>query len=109
MSITLFDAFRVATSFEKWALIVVLVVAILGLLYAAFLTRQVLREPKGTDNMQKISNWIRTGGNAYLRRQFRTILLIIFVRVNSCPGVQSQTFGTFCGSGSHRSTKGGTQ
>ena len=79
MSITLFDAFRVATSFEKWALIVVLVVAILGLLYAAFLTRQVLREPKGTDNMQKISNWIRTGGNAYLRRQFRTILLIIFV------------------------------
>ncbi len=77
MSITLFDAFRVATSFEKWALIVVLVVAVLGLLYAAFLTRQVLREPKGTDKMQKISNAIRTGGNAYLKRQFKTIFLVL--------------------------------
>jgi K(+)-stimulated pyrophosphate-energized sodium pump len=79
MSITLFDAFSVATSFEKSALIVVLVVALLGLLYAAFLTRQVLREPKGTDKMQKISGAIRTGGNAYLKRQMRTILLVIFV------------------------------
>jgi K(+)-stimulated pyrophosphate-energized sodium pump len=77
MNITLFDAFSVATNFEKWALIVVLVVAVLGLLYAAFLTRQVLREPKGTDKMQKISNAIRTGGNAYLKRQFRTIILIL--------------------------------
>ncbi len=79
MNITLFDAFSVASTFEKSALIVVLVVALLGLLYAAFLTRQVLREPKGTDKMQKISGAIRTGGNAYLKRQMRTILLVIFV------------------------------
>jgi K(+)-stimulated pyrophosphate-energized sodium pump len=79
MSITLFDAFRVANTFEKSALVVVLIVAVIGLLYAAFLTRQVLREPKGTEKMQKISNSIRAGGNAYLKRQFRTILLIIFV------------------------------
>ena len=77
MSITLFDAFSVATTFEKVALIVVLVVAVLGLLYAAFLTRQVLREPTGTDKMKKISTAIRTGGNAYLKRQFRTIILIL--------------------------------
>jgi K(+)-stimulated pyrophosphate-energized sodium pump len=79
MSVTLFDAFRVATSFEKAALIVVLVVAVLGLLYAAFLVRQVLREPKGTEKMQKISNAIRTGGNAYLRRQFGTIVWILII------------------------------
>jgi K(+)-stimulated pyrophosphate-energized sodium pump len=77
MSITLFDAFRVATSFEKAALVVVLAVAVLGLLYAAFLVRQVLREPQGTEKMQKISNAIRTGGNAYLRRQFGTIVWIL--------------------------------
>jgi K(+)-stimulated pyrophosphate-energized sodium pump len=78
-AITLFDAFSAATTFEKVALIVVLGVAVIGLLYAAFLTRQVLREPKGTDKMQKISGAIRAGGNAYLGRQLRTILLVIFV------------------------------
>ncbi|MBI2979473.1 MAG: sodium-translocating pyrophosphatase [Chloroflexi bacterium] len=64
--ITLFDGFRVATSFEKFALIAVLVVAILGLLYAVFLTRQISREPEGTERMRHISNAIRSGGNAYL-------------------------------------------
>jgi K(+)-stimulated pyrophosphate-energized sodium pump len=78
MGVTLFEGFRVATTFEKVALIVVLAVAIIGLLYAAFLARQVLREPEGTDKMRRISMAIRTGGNAYLMRQFRTILLLIF-------------------------------
>ncbi|MBI2829723.1 MAG: sodium-translocating pyrophosphatase [Chloroflexi bacterium] len=79
MQITLFDGFRVATTFEKFALIAVLVVAVLGLIYAAFLTRQILREPEGTDRMKHIANAIRTGGNAYLMRQFRTILVLVFI------------------------------
>ncbi len=78
MPITLFEGFRVATTFEKYALIGVLVIAILGLLYAAFLTRQILQEPEGNDKMKHIAKAIRTGGNAYLMRQFRTILLLIF-------------------------------
>jgi K(+)-stimulated pyrophosphate-energized sodium pump len=78
MGVTLFEGFRVATTFEKVALIVVLAVAIIGLLYAAFLARQVLREPQGNEKMRRISMAIRTGGNAYLMRQFRTILLLIF-------------------------------
>jgi len=79
MSITLFEGFRLGTTFEKYALIAILVVAIFGLLYAAFLTRQILREPEGTEKMKRLSMAIRTGGNAYLRRQFRTILLIFFL------------------------------
>jgi len=79
MPITLFEGFRVATTFEKYALIGVVVIALLGLLYAAFLTRQILREPKGNEKMMRIANAIRTGGNAYLARQFRTILLLIFI------------------------------
>jgi len=79
MPITLFEGFRVATAFEKYALIGVVVIAILGLLYAAFLTRQILREPEGTDKMRHIASAIRSGGNAYLSRQFRTILLLIFL------------------------------
>ncbi len=79
MGITLFDGFRVATSFEKIALIAVLVVAILGLLYAVFLTRQTTKAPEGNEKMRHIANAIRIGGNAYLTRQFRTILLLIFI------------------------------
>jgi K(+)-stimulated pyrophosphate-energized sodium pump len=79
MGITLFDGFTVATTFEKYALIVVVVIALLGLVYAAFLTRQILREPEGNDKMKRISKAISTGGNAYLMRQFRTILLVIFI------------------------------
>lgn len=79
MSITLFEGFRLGTTFEKYALIAILVVAIFGLLYAAFLTRQILREPEGTEKMKHLSMAIRTGGNAYLMRQFRTIILIFFL------------------------------
>jgi K(+)-stimulated pyrophosphate-energized sodium pump len=81
MGITLFEVFRtgVATDFERYALIAVLVVAVCGLLYAAFLNRQIMREPEGTEKMKRLSMAIRTGGNAYLRRQFRTILVIFFV------------------------------
>ena len=81
MGITLFDAFSVATSFEKVALIVVLGVAVLGLLYAWFLTRQVLGEPQGTEKMRKINLAIRAGGNAYLKRQFSTIVWILIALV----------------------------
>jgi len=79
MQITLLEGFHVATTFEKYALIGVLVMAILGLLYAVFLTRQILREPEGNERMRHIADAIRKGGNAYLMRQFRTILLLIFL------------------------------
>jgi K(+)-stimulated pyrophosphate-energized sodium pump len=81
MDITLFEVFRtgVATAFEKYALIAVIVVAVCGLLYAVFLNRQIMREPEGTEKMRHLSMAIRTGGNAYLRRQFRTIIVIFFI------------------------------
>jgi K(+)-stimulated pyrophosphate-energized sodium pump len=81
MDITLFEVFRtgVATAFEKYALIAVIVVAIGGLLYAAFLNRQIMKESEGTEKMKHLSMAIRTGGNAYLKRQFRTIIVIFFV------------------------------
>lgn len=60
-------------------MIAVVVVAILGLLYAWFLTRQIMSKSTGNDKMQKIAKAIRDGGNAYLRRQFKTIALLILV------------------------------
>ena len=64
---------------EVIALWSVLGTAILGLLYAGFLMVQVLGENKGTEVMQKISDSIRTGANAYLYRQFRTIAFLILL------------------------------
>jgi K(+)-stimulated pyrophosphate-energized sodium pump len=81
MGITLFDGFTndAVTGFEKGAMIAVLVVAVLGLLYAWYLTRQIMAKPVGNEKMQKIAKAIRDGGNAYLKRQFKTILLLIVI------------------------------
>ena len=81
MAITLFEGFHVASTFEKFALIGVLVIAIIGLLYAAFLTRQILREPEGNEKMKHVADAIRSGGNAYLMRQFRTIIWLVFILI----------------------------
>ncbi len=78
-NITLFEGFREAATFEKVAIIGVIAIAIIGLIYAWLLTRQILREPEGTEKMKHIAGAIRKGGNAYLLRQFRTILLLIIV------------------------------
>ncbi|HQO66746.1 MAG TPA: sodium/proton-translocating pyrophosphatase, partial [Spirochaetales bacterium] len=69
----------VFTMMEKVALWSVLGVAILGLLYAGFLMAQVLSYDKGTPKMQEISTAIRVGANAYLNRQFKAIVLLMFV------------------------------
>src|SRR4030067_3844371 len=59
---------------------VVLAPAIAGLLYAFFLARQVLRERQGSPKMIKIAQAIRLGANTYLKRQFKTIaLLVVFL------------------------------
>ncbi len=67
------------TTFEQVALYAVLGVAILGLLYALFLRRQILREDKGTPKMQEVWGAIRDGADAYLQRQLRSIVPLIAV------------------------------
>ncbi len=64
---------------EMLALWSVLGTAVAGLLYAAFLMAQVLREDRGTLEMIKISDSIRIGANAYLFKQFKTILFLILL------------------------------
>ena len=65
--------------FETYALWGVLFVSVLGLLYAVFLRRQVLREDTGTPAMKVVWDAIRTGADAYLSRQLRTILPFIVI------------------------------
>ncbi|HTR81148.1 MAG TPA: sodium-translocating pyrophosphatase [Bacteroidota bacterium] len=48
-------------------------ISILGLLFAVYLIRDVLKRDTGNEKMQEISNAIKTGAEAFLRRQNRTI------------------------------------
>ena len=65
------------SSFEQAAVWAVLLIAILGLVYAAILRRQILAQETGTDEMRKYWSAIRAGAQAYLGRQFRTISISI--------------------------------
>jgi len=60
-------------------ILLVLVISVMGLLFAAYLSRWVLRHGTGSAAMQKISNAIKSGAEAFLRRQNRTILLMAIV------------------------------
>jgi K(+)-stimulated pyrophosphate-energized sodium pump len=58
-------------------LIGVIVVAFISLLYAYWLWRDTLRRDKGNPEMQKVWEAIKTGANAYLQRQLRSMLPIL--------------------------------
>jgi K(+)-stimulated pyrophosphate-energized sodium pump len=51
----------------------VLGISVLGLLFALYLMRNVLQRDTGNDKMREISGAIKTGAEAFLRRQYRTI------------------------------------
>ena len=51
--------------------------AVLALLVGWFLVKQVLRQDEGTPKMKEIASAIQEGAWAYLKRQFKTIGLIL--------------------------------
>lgn len=67
------------TPFEVNAIWTVFGVAILGLIYALILRKEILAEDKGTKKMQEVWGWIRDGADAYLRRQLRSIVPMILI------------------------------
>ncbi len=65
------------TFFESAALYSVLGASILAFIYAAILARQILREEIGTGRTIEIWKGIKDGANAYLKTQFKSIILVI--------------------------------
>jgi len=62
----------------EWAwLVISALTAVVALAVGFLLSRGVLRADPGTPRMQEIAAAIQEGAMAYLRRQFRTILLIL--------------------------------
>ncbi len=54
--------------------------ALCALLYAAITASRVMKFPEGTEKMKKIAAAIRSGANAYLKRQYR-VVIIFFICV----------------------------
>jgi len=66
-----------ATTFETLAIWIVLTIAFLGLAYALMLRNQVMKYDKGTKKMQEVWGFIKSGADAYLKRQLGTIVPLI--------------------------------
>jgi K(+)-stimulated pyrophosphate-energized sodium pump len=60
-------------------LTIVLVISVLSLAFAVWLTTNVLKNDTGTTEMQVISNAIKEGAEAFLRRQYKTITMLSVV------------------------------
>ena len=63
---------------DVYLVIAIFVGALLALAFALIMAKRVLGFDEGTDRMKKISASIRSGANAYLKRQY-TIVSIFFV------------------------------
>jgi len=67
---------------DKGIVAVILVIAVLALVFAGVLVKEVLAADQGTPRMQEIAKAVQEGARAYLSRQFRTLAVfsvIVFV------------------------------
>jgi len=64
---------------EQVGLFLSLLVAIASLCYAWVLGKKVFAADQGTKRMQEIAEAVRDGSNAYLRRQFTTVGIMLFI------------------------------
>src|SRR3990172_5078324 len=60
-------------------LLLVFGVSVFGLIFAAYLTKHVLEQSTGTEKMREISDAIREGANAFMKRQYTTIAILSVV------------------------------
>ena len=64
---------------EQTGLFISLAVALAALVYAWQLGKQVFAAGQGTSRMQEIAQAVRDGSNAYLRRQFTTVGVLLVI------------------------------
>ncbi len=64
---------------EKLLALCAFVGAAVALLFAIFTAKKVMKFSEGTDRMKKISQSIREGANAYLKRQYKVVAIFFAV------------------------------
>ena len=60
---------------EKYLVLFTFIGSLLALCFAFFMAKKVLKADKGTEKMAKISDSIKQGANAYLKRQYRVVAM----------------------------------
>jgi K(+)-stimulated pyrophosphate-energized sodium pump len=65
------------SSFEQLMLWIVIAVAFVALAYAYWLWRDTIKRDKGSKEMQVVWLAIKTGANAYLQKQLRTMVPVL--------------------------------
>jgi len=70
-----FKIFFCEVEMDKLLLSVSFLGCVVALLFALFTGKKVLGYDQGTDEMKKISSSIRDGANAYLKRQYKVVLI----------------------------------
>ena len=53
-----------------------LLIGLIAVIYAAYLAFRILREDRGTEKIIQISDYIKEGADAYLKKQYRVIMSI---------------------------------
>lgn len=64
---------------DKLSVIVTFAAAVLALLFALFTAKKVLKFSEGNDLMKKISSSIRKGANAFLKRQYKIVVVFFAI------------------------------
>ncbi len=73
--------------FVTYALAFVFGISILAILFSAWLARYVLKQETGTPAMQEVAQAIKEGGEAFLKRQYKTIGLMAIVAALILAGI----------------------
>ena len=53
-----------------------IIAGIFSIIYGIFLTKKILKHPRGNDKMNQISDAISEGANAYMKRQYMVVSII---------------------------------
>lgn len=64
---------------EKLLGFITLAGAVVALFFAYFMAKKVMGHSEGTDRMKQLSGYIRTGANAYLKRQYKVVAVFFGV------------------------------
>ena len=66
---------------EAYLFWIVPAASVLALLLAWYFFRQMMRESEGTETMQRIASFVRTGAMSYLKQQYKIVGLVFLVLV----------------------------
>ena len=62
-----------------WIIYLVLGASVLALLFAWLFYKEMMKEDEGTDLMKKIALHVRKGAMAYLKQQYKVVIIVFVV------------------------------